>query len=60
MALTAGAFITVTDSASDKTAWEARITKKYRDPDKLKNKLEKEINNFFNKGLKKFPENKNK
>jgi hypothetical protein len=60
MAITAGVLITVTDSASDETAWEARVSKKYSDPDKLKNKLEKEINNFFKKGLKKFPENKNK
>lgn len=60
MAVTAGVFITITDSISDTTAWEARITKKYKNPDKLKNKLEKEINNFFKKGLKKFPKNKNK
>jgi Domain of unknown function (DUF4136) len=60
MTLTAGALVTVTDSASNKTAWEAKITKKYKNPDSLRNKLDKEINNFFKKGLKKFPENKNK
>jgi len=60
MTVTAGVLITITDSASDTTVWEARITKKYKNPDKLTNKLEKEINNFFKKGLKKFPKNKNK
>lgn len=60
MTVTAGADITITDRASDTTAWEARITKKYKDPDQLANKLEKEINNFFKKGLKKFPKMKKK
>ena len=60
MSVTAGAFITVTDSATNETVWKASVTKKYKNPDKLKNKLEKEIDNFFKKGLKKFPKNKNK
>jgi hypothetical protein len=60
MSLTAGAFITVTDAASNRTVWEARVTKKYKNQDSLKNKLDKEINSFFKKGLKKFPENKSK
>lgn len=60
MSLTAGALITVTDSASNKTAWEAKITKKYKDPDSLRNKLDKEINSFFKKGLNKFPKCKEK
>lgn len=58
MSVTAGAMVTITDSASDKTAWQATITKKYKNPESLKNKLDKEINNFFKKGLKKFPKSK--
>jgi hypothetical protein len=60
MAVTAGVRIIVTDSVSDTTAWEAVITKKVKNPDKLKNRLDKEIDSFFTKGLKSFPSNKNK
>jgi hypothetical protein len=60
MAVTAGVRIIVTDSVSDTTAWEAVITKKFKNPDKLKNRLDKEIDSFFTKGLKSFPSNKNK
>jgi hypothetical protein len=58
MAMTAGARIIVTDRASNATAWETTVTKKYKDPEKLKNKLDKEIDTFFKKGLKSFPQNK--
>jgi hypothetical protein len=60
LTLIAGARIIVTDLASGTVAWEATVTKKYKNPDKLINNLKKEIDKVFEKGLKKFPANKNK
>jgi hypothetical protein len=59
LTLIAGARITVTDTTSGEVAWEATVTKKYKDPNKLKNNLKKEIDKVFEKGMKKFPSSKN-
>ena len=59
LTLIAGARIIVKDITSGEVAWEATVTKKYKDPEKLKNNLKKEIDKVFEKGLKKFPSNKN-
>ncbi len=61
LAITAGAQIVVTDAASDAAAWEAVVTKKYKNPDKYKDrkKLEPEIVSFFKRGVRDFPPRKN-
>ena len=53
-----GIRIIVTDKDSGETVWEAQLTKKYKDPEKLKKNLQKEINKVIEKGLKKFPSSK--
>ncbi len=60
LAITAGARIIVTGKVSGATAWEAIVTKKYKNPDKFKqgDRLQREIENFFKKGLKDFPPRK--
>ncbi len=62
LAVTAGARIIVTDSVSNTTAWEALVTKKYKNPDKYRQKerLETEIESFFRKGIRDFPSKKGK
>jgi hypothetical protein len=60
LTMTGGARITVTDAASNATAWEALVTKKYKNPDKAKRNLDKEIESLFTKGLKGFPPRKSR
>ncbi len=55
LTMTAGARITVTDSTSNATAWETLVSKKYKDLDKAKRNLDKELDRMFTKAFKSFP-----
>lgn len=58
MAVIANMSFIVTDRSSNEVAWQADVKKKYKDPQKAIQNLEKEIESVVNKALQNFPKHK--